>query len=422
MMHSSFPHSHPIRSSRSKGVVSMRAVVLALLLSSVAMPASAAEADAAKAATAVETTSTVDTKAAPKPPSISVIAAKKMEIAQTLIVSGSFVPREEILVVPEVDGLAVMEILAEEGDSVKKGQVLARLSPSSIDVQLAQNTASIARSDASISQAKAQIAESQASMSDANNSLDRTKALRRNGVSTVEQLDQRQTAFNAATARLNSSKQLLAIAEADKKATLAQRDELELRLARTEIKAPADGMISRRSIRIGGIASGQQDAMFRIIADGDVELNADVTEGDLPSLKAGQSVEIVVAGVRDPLKGSVRLLSQEVNTLTRLGTVRIALPKGSRVATGTFGRGVVEIARNTGVTLPMTAVTFQRDGTIVQVVEQGKVRFSKVKTGLIGEGRVEILEGAKEGDQVVARAGTFVRDGDVVTPVVAKAE
>jgi HlyD family secretion protein len=405
-----------------EGFHPMRAAFLALLLSTVAMPASAAEADAAKAVAPTETTATVDTKAAPKPPSISVIAASKMEIQQTLIVSGSFVPREEILVVPEVDGLAVMEILAEEGDSVKKGQVLARLSPSSVEVLLAQNTASIARSDASISQAQAQIAESQASVTDADSSLDRTKALRRNGVSTVEQLDQRQAAFNAATARLNSSKQLLAIAQADKKATMAQRDELELRLARAEIKAPADGIISRRSIRIGGIASGQQDAMFRIIADGDVELNADVTEGDLPSLKAGQPVEIMVAGMAEPLKGSVRLLSQEVNTLTRLGTVRIALPKGSRVATGTFGRGIVEIARNTGVTLPMTAVTFQRDGAIVQIVEQGKVRFSKVKTGLIGGGRVEILDGAKEGDQVVARAGTFVRDGDIVTPVMAKAE
>jgi HlyD family secretion protein len=371
---------------------------------------------------APETTGGIDKAAAPKPPSITVIPAKRSEIVETLIVSGSFVPREEILVVPEVDGLAVVEILAEEGDTVKKGQSLARLSESAIDVQLAQNTASIARSDASISQAQAQIAEAEASLTDSRSGLDRTRALRRNGVSTVEQLDQRQAAFNAATARLNSAKQLLAIAQADKKATEAQRDELDLRKARTEIKAPADGVISRRSIRIGGVASMQQDAMFRIIEDGDIELLAEVTEGDLPRLKIGQKVTISIAGSRDGIEGSIRLIAPEVNNLTRLGTVRVAIPKGSRVAMGSFGRGIVEVARTNGVSLPMTAVTFRRSDAIAQVVRDGKVEVRTVKTGLIGLGMVEIVEGVKDGEQVVSRAGTFVRDGDVVTPVLAKAE
>jgi HlyD family secretion protein len=411
-----------IPSVRKKAGTPMRVLFLAALLSSAVMPlAHAADGDAAAPKT-TGTTATVDTSKAPKPPSVTVISAKKREIVETLIVSGSFVPREEILVVPEVDGMAVLEILAEEGDVVKKGQVLAKLSASSVEVQLAQNAASLTRSDASISQAQASIAEAEASLSDSSNSLERTKALRRNGVSTVEQLDQRQAGFNAATARLNVSKQLLAIAQADKKATEAQRDELNLRMARTDIKAPADGLISRRSIRIGGIASMSQDAMFRIIADGDIELNAEVTESDVPSLKVGQPVQISIGGVKDNLAGTIRLISSEVNTLTRLGAVRIALPKGSRVATGTFGRGIIEIARTTGVTLPMTAVTFQRDGTIAQVVHDGKVSVQKVKTGLIGDGNVQIIDGVKDGDFVVARAGTFVRDGDVITPVEAKAE
>ncbi len=88
--------------------------------------------------------------------------------------------------------------------------------------------------------------------------------------------------------RLNASRQLLAIAEADKKAVEAQRTELDLRLARAEIKAPTGGIISRRMIRIGSIASMAQDSMFRIIENGDVELLAEVTEGDLPRLKLGQ--------------------------------------------------------------------------------------------------------------------------------------
>ncbi len=386
-----------------------------MLLGGTITPVIAAEGDTPA------TTAAINTAAAPKPPSVTVMRAGKSEVVETLIVSGSFVPREEILVVPEFEGAAVTEILAEQGDTVKKGQILARLSDTSVMVQFAQNDASIARSDASISQAKAQIAEAQAAFNDAKTALERTSALRRNGVSTVEQLDQRQASFNAAQARFNSAQQLLAIAEADRKAMIAQRDELQIRLDRTQIKAPADGVISRRSIRIGAIASAAQDAMFRIIADGDIELDGEVTEADLPRLKADQKVTISVGGVANTIEGRVRLISPEVNAQTRLGNVRVAIPKGSPVSIGAFGRGIVEIARSSGVTLPMTAVTFQRDGTIAQTVTDGKVAVRKVKTGLIGDGKVEILEGVAEGDMVVARAGTFLRDGDQVTPVEMKA-
>jgi HlyD family secretion protein len=398
----------------------MRVLFLAALLASAAIPASfAAEGDAAKAP---ETTATVAAAEAPKPPSITVLSAARREIVETLIVSGTFTPREEILVQPELEGQAVVEILAEEGDTVIKGQPLARLSASSVEVLLAQNTASIARSDASISQAKAQIAEAEASEADARSALERTRALRRNGVSTVEQLDQRQAAFNAATARLNSAKQLLAIAEADKKATEAQREELNLRMARTEIRAPASGVISRRAIRIGSIASMQQDAMFRIIADGAIELLAEVTEGDLPRLAIGQKALISAPGLDEPIAGTIRLISPEVNNMTRLGTVRVALPPEARVKIGAFGRGVIEVARSKGVALPMTAVTFQRDGAITHVVEGDKVALRPIRTGLVGEGMVEVRDGVREGEMVVARAGTFLRDGDLVTPVLEKAE
>jgi HlyD family secretion protein len=410
--------------NRSRNGASMRALFIAALLAAAVMPSAyAAEGDAAAATKPPETTATVtNAPEAPKPPNITVLSANRREIVETLIVSGTFMPREEILVQPEVDGQAVVEILAEEGDTVIKGQPLARLSASSVEVLLAQSTASLARSDASISQAKAQIAEAEASLNDSKSSLERTRALRRNGVSTVEQLDQRQTAFNAATARLNSAKQLLAIAEADKKATEAQRQELNLRMARTEIRAPASGVISRRTIRIGSIASMQVDAMFRIIEDGAIELMAEVTEGDLPRLANGQKVAISAPGLDGSIEGSVRLIAPEVSNITRLGTMRVALPKDARVKIGAFGRGIVEIARSSGIALPMPAVTFHREGANVHVVANGKVSLRKVTTGLVGEGMVEIREGLKEGESVVARAGTFLRDGDIVTPVAAKAE
>jgi HlyD family secretion protein len=145
-----------------------------------------------------------------------------------------------------------------------------------------------------------------------------------------------------------------------------------------------------------------------------------VTESDLPRLKIGQPVDVTVAGQPEILKGTIRLISPEVNRTTRLGLARIALPRGSRVAIGSFGRGVVEIARANAVSLPLTAVTFQRNQAITQVVKNGKVEVRRLKTGIIGEGRIEILDGVKEGEMIVAKAGTFLRDGDLVTPIAIK--
>ena len=85
-------------------------------------------------------------------PSVTVTQAQTTEIVQSVVVSGSIVARDEILVAPEVDGLAIVELLAEEGDKVARGQVLARLSRVTLDVQKVQNDAQIARAEALVAQ------------------------------------------------------------------------------------------------------------------------------------------------------------------------------------------------------------------------------------------------------------------------------
>ena len=88
-----------------------------------------------------------------KPPSITTVSATRGPISESVTVTGNLVPREEVLVAPQIDGHAIEEILVEEGDTVKQGQVLARLSRAMIDTVLAQNAAQIARADAAIAQA-----------------------------------------------------------------------------------------------------------------------------------------------------------------------------------------------------------------------------------------------------------------------------
>jgi HlyD family secretion protein len=402
------------KSTRVEAVRRPFAISAALLAGVVAVSAPAAPIHAADAAS-----TQASTPAQPTPPNITAIAAPLETIVETMIVSGNFVAREEIIVQPEIEGQAVQSIYVDVGDAVSEGQLLARLSANTINVSLAQMKANLARAEAGITQADATIAEAEANLTEANRALERTQQLRRTGVATSEQLDQRQAQARSAAARLEAARQSLAIATADRDALQAQERELVWRLEKTEIRAPAAGTIKERNIRVGAIASmAQQDGLLRIIRAGEIELDGEVPESQIGRLRVGQPVALRVNGSGAEIRGSVRLISPEVDTTTRLGSVRIALEAGARPPVGSFGRGFVEVGRSRGVSLPMTAVTFEPGRTYVQVIENGVVRETPVVTGLVGGGKVEIREGVVEGQLVVARAGTFVRDGDVINPIV----
>lgn len=351
-------------------------------------------------------------------PAVTVTPATTAEIVQSVVVSGSMIARDEVLVSPEIDGFALVEILAEEGDRVTAGQVLARLSRTTLDVLHTQNEAQIARAEAAIAQARAQVSEAEANRVQAENAFERTKALRDSGNASIETFDLRSAAARTTVARVNSAQHALAIATADLALAKAQERDIAVKLARTEIKAPAAGIVSQRRAKLGAMAPlAATEPLFRIIADGAIELEADVAEVELSSLKLGQRVAVTPAGAQKPLVGEIRLIAPQVDKASRLGRVRIALKDNPPVALGSFARGVIETGRKTSITLPLSAITYSRNGALVQSVKDGKVSTKKVTLGLTGNGRIEITSGLAEGETVVARAGTFVRDGDAVTPI-----
>jgi RND family efflux transporter MFP subunit len=228
--------------------------------------------------------------------------------------------------------------------------------------------------------------------------------------------DQRQSAARTAAAQLVSARDGLTLSEAEHAQIEAQRRELSWRLGKTEIVAPVAGLVSRRNARIGALASGAADPMFRIIANGEIELDAEVPETELAGLKVGQKAVIAVAGVGQ-VEGRVRLVSPEVDRATRLGRVRIFLGDDERLRIGSFGRGTVVTATGEGLVVPAAAVLFAANGPQVQVVEDGRVATRGVTTGIESGGRIEITSGLLEGQSVVAKAGTFLRDGDAIRPV-----
>ena len=370
---------------------------LALLL--LALPARAAPAPGAE----------------PKPPSVTVAAAVAGPIAETAVLTGTLVPREEVMVSPQVEGLALTEILAEEGDAVSVGQVLARLSRDVLDAGIAQNAAQISRAEAAVAQARSSIAEAQANGTQADLALARTRTLLAGGNAAREIFEQRQAAAQTAAARLDLANNALRAAEADRALAEAQRRELLVRLARTELRAPVAGVVSRRTARLGAVVTGAGEPLFRIIQDNAIELEADVPETFLAKLRPGQPARIEAAG--GPRTGRVRLVSPEVSRATRLGRVRVAVDGDGLLVIGSFARAEVETARRDGVLAPLSAVLFQPDGAVVQVVRDGLVETRRVQVGLRAGGMAEIQDGLRAGEAVVAVSGTFIRGGDRVTPV-----
>lgn len=351
--------------------------------------------------------------ATPLPPAVTVVRASTRAFRDQLFVSGSLVARDEALVGPQIDGLRITEVLAEDGDTVKKGQVLARLDRSQLDALLAASDAALARADASIAQARNQITQFDAANTQAAAELDRARQMQA-GVLSQSSFDQRLAASRTGEAQLAAARSGLAVAVADKASQQAQRRELEVRIARTEVRAPVDGLVSRRTARLGALAMNGADPLFRIIAAGEIDLDAEAPDDVLARVRTGMTATIALQGVDDKVEGAVRLISAEVDKATRLGRVRIALPQGAPARIGSFASATVAIATRQGIGIPATAVTSRNGRSAVEVVTDGRVAVRQVEIGLVDRGTLEVTSGLAAGETVVARAAAFLREGDAV--------
>ncbi len=358
---------------------------------------------------------------APSAPLVTVAKVEPATFVETVLVTGTLVPREEILVAPEVDGLRVLDLKVDEGDRVKKGDILATLVQETLDAKLAENDAAIAKANAAIAQAKSTIVQGEARLAEAKAAFERAEPLRKSGHIADSVFDQREAASRTADALLVAARDGLKVAEAEKAQVEAQRREIVFRLGNTEVSAPADGLVSRRTARVGSMASLAGEPMFRIIRNGEIELDAEVPETELAKIEPGDTSRIEMAGLSEIL-GKVRLVSPEVDRATRLGRVRVSLGDNPDLHIGAFGRGRIETRTSRGLAVPAAAVMYGPGGAYVQVVTDGKVAKRPVTVGLRMADLAEIPDGLTDGDLVVAKAGTFLRDGDAVRPLLPDAK
>ncbi len=351
-------------------------------------------------------------------PAIVVTAATQRQLVEKVVTSGTIRAVDEIHVQPQVEGLSIRALNADAGDRVEAGSVLATLNDDALLLQKSQFEANKAKAEAGVAQYRAQVLEAEANLNDAIRQRDRLSRLGKSGTATASQVEQAQAAADVAQARLDAARQLVSVGEADIKVVASQIADVELRLARTEIKAPVSGIVAARSARIGAIASGAGEPLFTIIRDGALELVADVSENDILKIAPGQKATVALAGSRETLDGSVRLISPSIDPATRLGTVNIALDRSEKARAGMYGSATIVIDTADAVALPLTAILTGSGGeTTARKVEGNVVKQVKVETGIQDGPYIQIVSGLASGEDVVAKAGAYVREGDRINPV-----
>ncbi len=359
--------------------------------------------------------------AATELPAITVSKVDRRDMREIVLATGMITPVQQIQVVPLIEGQPIEALLADVGDRVSAGQVLARLSSSTLTLQKAQLTASIAAARAQIAQAQAQMLEATSSAAEAQRVADRTSALRKQGTTSQAAADQAQAAAVSASSRVAVATQTNESAKAQLALVEAQIANVDLQLSRTEVTAPFAGEITARNAQLGAVASAAGLPMFTLIRDGALELRADVAETDLAKLAVDQSVDIILVGLDAPVKGHVRLVEPTIDSATRLGRVRIGFDDASALRSGMYAEASILVKEATVPSVPITALGSAQGKSVVLAVTQGQAHRVTVQTGIRDGGWVEITQGLSEGETVVTKAGAFVRDGDHINPIAASA-
>src|SRR5271166_3540237 len=255
----------------------------------------------------------------PKGAAVSVLKASRSCFNNTVEVTGIVIAREETAVRPERPGLKVSDVMADAGDAVTAGQVLARL-------------------------------------------------------------------------------------------TLPEGGSIN-------VTAPVAGTIASSTATIGALASARGEALFSIIARSEYDLVGQVPVEDIGKLAPNQPATISLTGI-GTVQGVVRRVAPTIEPNSQLGQVFIAITTNRRLLINSSGRATIRTGQSCGLSVPLAAVLYSSAGTVVQVVKNERIETRRVEIGLMSGGNVEIKGGLNEGDDVVARAGSLLREGDPVRPFV----
>ena len=322
-------------------------------------------------------------------PTVTVVAPGRGTIQGTITATGTLAARRELPVGSVGEGGQIVRVLVDAGDWVGQGQVLAVIDRS---VQT-QQAASLG--------AQIQVAQADANLAQAN--LDRAMKLVDRGFISKADVDRLTATRDAANARVRVAR--------------AQLGEAQARTARLNIVAPAAGLVLERNAEPGQVVGGASGVLFRLAQGGEMELRAALSESDLVQLSPGVEATVTPVGTDKAFTGQVWQLSPVINPQTRQGTAKIALAYSPELRPGGFASATIASGAVVAPVLPESAILSDERGSYVYIVgADSKVARRAVKTGLVTEKGIAVIEGLNGTERVVLRAGGFLAPGDKVVP------
>lgn len=300
---------------------------------------------------------------------------------------GSVVSDQRVDVASRLSGY-IGEMRVQEGDPVRRGQVLARLDASDVEGAIRQGQAAAGGAEAAFHDAQAD--------------MDRFQRLfDRGSISDNEQRKMR--------LKLDAARAALGQARAGLDVAIAQR-------AYAEITSPVDGVVVARHKRAGDLALPGLPLLTLESGQG-LLFETFVAEAQLAGLGAGKPVAVSIDGLRVPLKGTVSRVVPSGDPVSRRYQVKIELPQTAGLMPGMFGRASFVRGESSILQVSRQALIERGGLTGVFVVDGGgRARFRWLRIGREWPERVEVTAGLGADERFVAVAEPALRDGDLIRP------
>ena len=324
---------------------------------------------------------------------VSVVIPGRDTVARTINATGTLAARREIPVGVVGEGGRVLQVYADAGEWVSKGDILVSVDRS---VQ-AQQAAAL----------EAQIGVTRADLQLAQNELDRAMQLVARGFISKADVDRKTATRDATRARVNVAN--------------AQLAETRARNARLDIRAPVSGYVLERNVETGQTVSAGSGILFRIAKDGQLELQTKLSEDDLAQVDVGIPATVTPVGTDRVFSGNIWQISPMIDAQSRQGMARVALPFDKALRPGGFASVEIKSGAMTAPVLAESAVQTGPNGSFVYVVgKDNKVKQRPVKVGPVTANGLIIEEGLDGTERVVLYAGGFLNPDETINPKLLK--
>lgn len=365
--------------------------------------------------------------------------ATRSDLVQTVVASGRIITPQRASVGAVVTG-RVVRIPVEEGQSVKRGDVLIVLDDEDESASVAQARGAVAQAEARLRQlrevglpaAEQALIQAQANFTQARQQHERAKELKAKGFVSQAALDDAQRNLDVAESQLRAAKLQVAtnrpsgsdfaLAQTALAQARANLGVAQAKLDQTVILAPVDGTLIARNVEPGNVVQAGKELMA-LAPEGETQVVVQIDEKNLAQLRVGQhALASADAFPRERFAAVLVYINPGIDALRGSVEVKLRVPKPPGYLRQDMTVSVdIEVARSAGtVVVPADVV---RDANSAQpwvlAVDGWRAQRRAVKLGLKGDGRVEVLDGVAPGDRLISASQATVRSGQRVRAVAA---